>query len=584
VNKLIANIDTASFANIDKTLVQNGATLKGIGNAGTSFLFETGAFHDIRGNQATQTFQADEIRYDNGSTVYANIGSASYDKIIANAIRFNDQVNVVLFNLGNHNANVIADDLFSVRDDAATGIQLGDDGIELATPGMNANNTAQLVADNGATITFQSGSYSGYDMLVINDLLVGENGRTLGVDVTGMVYDANPPLPWDDPNLPGNTRQLANTIINNMYGTWLYSAIAANVGNDLDAFLDMAAALDPAIVSVESAAVQNNTMHFNRLIGNRIQASQTSSAGFAGHASRNTSSSIYRAQNRSGNGSTNQRMSSRYDSGLWFEGITSYTNQDSINGVTGFSGETFGFGIGYDRKLNRRFLVGMAFGGTYGRLNARQNAGTSKSDNYIGSLYGCYDTGSLSIGMSGGYASADITSQRSIAGVGYAEGKRSGNTWFASTEVAYRHDLMKVYLSPFYRFDFVGYHEDAFTETGINMPMSFSAHNENGFLQTLGLRIGTQFTNVHDWKITPEITGGWIHDYGDGEITSTAQFVQGGPAIVLDGIARIKNRALVGMGLNIAVSPKCNLFAKYDGVLASKYCSHTGQAGMYLYF
>ncbi|MCL2119185.1 MAG: autotransporter domain-containing protein [Planctomycetaceae bacterium] len=597
---LFANVDTESYTNVDRTLVQSGTVLRGSGYANTSFLFDSMSYHDARGTQTTQTFHADEIHYGDGSTIYVNIGSAGYDKIMANAISFakndNEQVNVVLFNLGSHSEHVIAHDLFSVTGDIpdeggdppmepeqVTGIQLGGGEIASATKSLDADsNTAKLMAENGSKIVFQSGSYTGNDMLTINNILIGESSQTLGVDVTGVVYDPNA-KPWDGLPVSANTNVIVNTIIDNMYGTPLYSAIAAKVGNNLETLLDIAAALDPAITSVETATVQSHTMQFNRLIGNRLQASQASvMTGPGGLASYTNASHVYRAQNRVAG--DYQRMNSAFNSGLWFEGLGAYTNQDDKDALTGFSGETFGFGVGYDRRLNRNFLLGMAFGGTYGNMRARQNAGTSKSDNYIGSLYGNYHNGPWSFSLSGGYASASIKSHREVPTIGVADGKRNGNTWFASTEISYRLDGRKCYLAPFYRFDFVGYHEDAFTETGQNINMSFSARNDKGFLQTTGVRVGTQFTNAADWKIVPELTAGWIHDYGDGEITTTAQFVQGGPAIVLDGLSRVKERALVGLGLNVTITPQCNAFARYDGELASKFCTHTGQIGMYLYF
>jgi outer membrane autotransporter protein len=468
------------------------------------------------------------------------------------------------------------------------GIQLGGEEIASATLHRNTDfNTAELVAENGSKITFESGQSNGRNVMTINDILVDARSQTLGVDVTGVPFESNPPRPWGGLPVSANTQQIANTIIDNLYGTPLYYAIAAKAGNNLDVFLDIAAALDPAIASVETATVQSHTMQFNRLIGNRLQASQTSMTG-RGLVSQSNTSHVYRAQNRmsgfSNNSNDYPRMNSAFNSGLWFEGLGAYTNRDDQNGMAGFSGETFGVGVGYDRQFGRRFLLGMALGGTYSNMKTRQNIGTSKSDHYIGSLYGSYDTGSWSVGLSGGYASASIKSHRFIPAIGIADGNRNGNTWFASTEVAYRLDGRKCYLTPFYRFDFVGCHEDAFTETGQNINMTVSARHDKGFLQTVGLRVGTQFTNAAGWKIIPELTAGWIHDYGDGEVTTTAQFVQGGPAFTLDGLARVRERALVGLGLNMVVTPQCHVFARYDGELASNYCQHIGQVGMSMYF
>ena len=605
LSQLRAGVETESYTNIDRTIVRSGATLLGHGHGNTSFHFENGSFHGER-NDSSRTFQADEIRYGDGSTIYVNIGNGDYDKITANAIRFaetdNERVNIVLFNLGNHDGRVNAHDLFSIMTPHAmeedgdlptgtetSGIQLGGEEIASATIQRDmVFNTAELNAENGSKITFESGQYHGQDVVTINDILVGGTSRTLGVDVTGVRFDSNASDPWDDFSASTGTHQIAGAIINNLWGTPLYNAIAANVGNDFDTFLNIAAALDPVIASVETATVQSNTMQFNRLIGNRLQASLASTVGYGGLASQSNASHVYRAQNRmSGYGNSSnhyRRMNSAFQNGLWFEGLGAYTNQDEKDAKVGFSGETFGFGVGYDRRLGRQFLLGTAFGGTYSYMRARRNMGTSKNDNYIGSLYGCYDSGPWSLSLSGGYASANIKSHRVVQGIGAADGNRKGNTWFASTEIAYRLDGKKCYLTPFYRFDFVGYHEDEYTETGQNINMAISARNDNGFLQTVGFRVGTQLTNAVDWRIIPELTAGWIHDYADGEVTTTARFVQGGPAFVLDGLTRVKERALVGLGMHVVITPNSHVFARYDGELASKYCTHTGQVGMYLYF
>ena len=163
--------------------------------------------------------------------------------------------------------------------------------------------------------------------------------------------------------------------------------------------------------------------------------------------------------------------------------------------------------------------------------------------------------------------------------------KRNADTWFGSLELANQWGRDSAYLTPFLAYDFVNYKEKGYTETGNLIDMTVGKQNVDAYVQTLGARLGTKYVNRHGSLVNPILTMCWIHDYGKGTTRTTGYFneISASPFTVV-GTSRNKNRALLGLHINTAVSRSLTLFGRYDGEFAKNYHSQNFQAGMSLDF
>lgn len=584
-----AELSEAAYANFDTSEtfdVNGGTTLGGAGFADVDFRFNSDSIH-APGN-SPGVFQANTIAYENGSTVYIDIGgtTADVDKILAHGdIDFNDNVNVVLLNWGNHDADVAADAVFESQIGT---INVGGDEIANATVGAVTDNKVEIDGENQGKITVSSAQYDGQDTLTINGVLVADDSSALGFDITGNTLDQTPG--GTPPRLPSsNTMKLGNVVLG-MQGTGLYNALGNYAGSDLAKLEAAVAQLDPTALSLGGRITHDAVSRFNRANFARMQRYQDARRFAPRYATGRFDDMLIRAQSCEDDCgyavSCGSRTLNACDNReFWFEMLGSFANQSEQNGIAGYSADTIGFGVGVDRRFTRNFVGGFGFGGSFTKADMDRGLGSTSVDNYMFSLYGSYFAGPWTIKSSGGYAYSSLKSTRIASLInGYATGDRDADTWFASLELSRRFGCANRYLTPFYALDFIMYEEDGYTERGHLINMRVKSSDVDGYLQTLGLRFGTRWQHDNGWIFNPELTAGWIHDYGDGRISTSGQFVQGGLPFTVVGTSRNKDRALIGIGLNTVLSSRMSAFARYDGELANHFNSQTVQAGFNVTF
>jgi uncharacterized protein with beta-barrel porin domain len=558
--------------------IANGTTFGGYGNTGTNFVFENGSFHNP-GN-SPGTFHANNITYNSGSVIYIEAGS-NWDQVIAeNDIKFSGDVTIYLLN-GNLNGQA-KQDVFV----ADGNLLLGNDNLNQNMVGAVDvdNNTVEIENSNSDKITIQSMKWNGNDSLIINGVTATD--KTLGFDVTTTATTGGTAGTTGYPmNLQPNVATLFGVVTDSsMSSTGLALELADYHRGDLDKMYAAIAQLDPVALSLGGRITHDAVSRFNRLNFARLQRYQDADRfqfvplnRFEGMTVRGQSRNISAYGGKSVYGSDS--------GGLWFESLGSIVNQDDRDGIAGYSSNTVGFGVGLDGRLSENFVAGFGFGGLFTQADVEHYLGRNSVDNYIVSLFGCLNEGGLTVSLAGGYACSSLKSTRMASLIdGYAHGSRSANTTYGSVEISYRFGCSKRYFSPFYAMDFISYQEDAYEETGHLINMQVDSRYVTGYLQTAGVRIGTRWQQDNGWVFNPELTLGWIHDYGDGSITTSGQFVQGGTPFTVIGTSRNKDRALVGFGLATIISPQFTTFARYDGELAEKFNNRTVQAGFNLTF
>jgi len=545
--------------------VASGTTLGGLGNSAVDFIFNSGSFHAPGNSPAT--FAAKSVDYKSGSIVYIEAGkNNTWDKVVAEGnINFADGVTIYLLNWDLNGQD--AQDVF-IADNAGSGtakIQLGGEDLDQSMVGATNANEVEIVNTSSNTMIVKSIAWNSNDALTINGVTATDT--TLGFDVTGTSTGG-------PSNLPVNIATLSKVVLLGMPGSDLQNAIGAYAGSDGDKLLAAIAQLDPVALSLGGRITHDTVSRFNRMNFARLQRLQD--AGMPLYASMDRyDGMVVRGQN----------VCCPNSGGLWFEMLGSFASQGDRDGIAGYSSDTIGFGVGLDGRLSRNFVAGFGFGGSFTQADVKQGLGKNSVDNYLMSLYGGYTDGGWTVNIAGGYAHSSLKSSRYASLIdGYAHGSRGADTGYGSFEINYRFGNRQSYFTPFYALDFIAYNEKGYTETGHLINMQVNSNRVNGCLQTFGTRIGTSWRHDNGWIFNPEFTVGWIHDYGDGAITTTGKFVEGGTPFTVIGASRNNDRALLGLGLNTMISSNLTTFARYDGELAGKYNNQTVQAGFNVKF
>ena len=134
---------------------------------------------------------------------------------------------------------------------------------------------------------------------------------------------------------------------------------------------------------------------------------------------------------------------------------------------------------------------------------------------------------------------------------------------------------------PFAALEYIGVRQDSFTETGADsVDLDVDGMNANAFRSLLGTRLLTYFHTQSDKLLTWNASASWRHEFlDDGRVLDATFGGMTGSAFAVSGINVDRDAAIVGTGLNYAVSSHCSLYANYDLVFSRNYAANAGLGG-----
>lgn len=120
---------------------------------------------------------------------------------------------------------------------------------------------------------------------------------------------------------------------------------------------------------------------------------------------------------------------------------------------------------------------------------------------------------------------------------------------------------------PFVEAQYLGLHRNASSESGAGAAnLAFPASDSTSLASVLGLRLQKAF-EVGGWTLTPDIWGGWRHEYGDTAPLVRAAFA-GAPQqqFAVSGGASDRDQARFGAGLTLGGAAGRAINARFDGL------------------
>ncbi len=331
--------------------------------------------------------------------------------------------------------------------------------------------------------------------------------------------------------------------------------------------------------SLATVSIENNE-RFLRSITQRMQVhSMTQGLDFTRNDTNNGLVYVNRLT------SSWDRMSERLSGWTsWFESYGVGAALATNGNASGLNYSTGGLTVGVERQLDERTLLGFAGGyaNTNTTLQSRSDWGAIDGGQFGVYLHREYDSRYLT-GIAG-YGHNSFNAHRSIE---FGDIDRttssaySGNNYSTYVELGRNLHGRYAHLQPFGALEYIGVRQEGFAETNANsIDLDVAGLNANAFRGLLGTRLLSYFRTQSDKLLTLNASASWRHEFLDDNRVLDATFVgMPGSAFAVSGVNVDRDAAIVGTGLNYAMSAHCSAYANYDLLFSRNYAAHAGLGG-----
>ncbi|BBP73802.1 hypothetical protein PHLH6_58060 [Pseudomonas sp. Seg1] len=216
---------------------------------------------------------------------------------------------------------------------------------------------------------------------------------------------------------------------------------------------------------------------------------------------------------------------------------------------------TQGLVMGADWRLNEQWHVGLLGGKSQTRLDARQYDGDL--DSWHLGAYAVRQDGPLALRLGATYASHDGSSKRRVAFKGFSDnlkGDYDANTQQAFAELGFNLGRNNVTLEPFASLGYQRYQRDSYSEKGGDAALKVFGQTRDNLSSTFGLRTAQINRLDNGMSLTPRLSAGWKHTFGELDIDTRQQLVKGGKRFEVAGAALDRNSLSVDAGLDLGLS------------------------------
>ncbi|MCP1473562.1 subtilase-type serine protease [Pseudomonas sp. EB276 TE3739] len=231
---------------------------------------------------------------------------------------------------------------------------------------------------------------------------------------------------------------------------------------------------------------------------------------------------------------------------------------------------TQGLVVGADWRLDEQWHVGLLGGKSQTKLDARQYDGDL--DSWHLGAYAVRQDGPLSLRLGATYASHDGSSTRRVAFRGFGDrlkGNYDANTQQAFAEAGFNLGRDSVTLEPYASLGYQRYQRDSYNEKGGDAALKVYGQTRDNFSSTLGLRVAQVNTLDNGMHLTPRLSAGWKHTFGEIDSDTRQQLLKGGKRFEVTGAALDRNSLSVDAGLDIGLSAAHTLGVGLTGELGN---------------
>jgi outer membrane autotransporter protein len=333
--------------------------------------------------------------------------------------------------------------------------------------------------------------------------------------------------------------------------------------------------------SLTTIGIENND-RFLRSIANHMRVqSMTQGSDFAS-TDANGGSVVYVNRLTSSFDNLANKMSG------WTTWFDSYGVGASIAGngnASGLSYSTGGMTVGMERHLDEHTLLG--FGGGYTAssttLDNRSDWGSIDGGNFSVYVHRDQDTHYLTGIVAYGYNSYSTKRHIDFGSIDRtANADYSGNNYSAYAEIGRNLRGRFANLQPFAGLEYVGVQQNSFNETNADsIDLAVKDSTTNAMRGLLGTRILNYYRTKSGRLLTLDASAAWRHEFLNENAIVDASFAgQTGGTFAVTGNNVDRDAAIVGAGLNYAMSDHCSVYANYDLLFSKDDAAHSGLGGL----
>ncbi|WP_347902809.1 autotransporter domain-containing protein [Pseudomonas purpurea] len=248
-------------------------------------------------------------------------------------------------------------------------------------------------------------------------------------------------------------------------------------------------------------------------------------------------------------------------------------NTSTVNGHQSSSvlkQHTHGLVVGADWSLDSEWRVGVLGGKSQTRLDGTQLDGDL--DNWYLGAYALRQSGPLALRFGATYGSHDGTTKRNIAFNRFSDtpkGSYDASSQQAFAELGYNLGSGRLSAEPFVNLGYERYQRDSYQEKGGAAALKVDKQIQDNLNSTFGLRLAHLSPLDNGMSLTPRMSAGWKHTYGDISRSTRQALVSGGKAFNVQGSALDRDNVLLEAGLDLAVSTQHTLSVAYNGEVGS---------------
>lgn len=257
------------------------------------------------------------------------------------------------------------------------------------------------------------------------------------------------------------------------------------------------------------------------------------------------------------------------DGHFWVQGLGNSATLDKQGGSAGLKHGTQGLSLGADWALDHAWRVGVMGAKTTTNLDAQRFSADLDSWHLGG--YAVHQDGPLAVRLGAIYSDHAGQNKRSIHLLDYKEQVRGDYTAQSQTvfsELGYQLGSGDLSIEPFAGLGYQRYHRDGFKEKGGLSALNVGSQTQQNLNSTFGLRLATVYRFDNRMSLTPHLSTGWKHLYGDVD-SRVRQSYRVAPGLIdtftINGTALDRDSLNMSAGLDLALSPQHTVGLTYNG-------------------
>ena len=260
---------------------------------------------------------------------------------------------------------------------------------------------------------------------------------------------------------------------------------------------------------------------------------------------------------------------------LWLQGLGSYGRLDGEHGSSDLTQRTKGGLLGADWALTPDWRVGVL--GGYSKTDVDSSAMNGTVNSWHAGAYAIRQSGALALRLGAAYSGHNGDSKRSVVFNGFSDQPKAdyrASSQQAFAELGYALGNGRLSAEPFANLGYQRYHRNRYTEKGGASALQVDAQTQDNFNSTLGVRLAHLSQLQNGISLTPRLSAGWKHTYGDVSSSTDQSFVLGGSAFNVQGSALDRDSLVLEAGLDVGISSRQTVGVGYTGDIGTNSRNH----------